>query len=341
MYPQAPKNLLIENANDRLQNSVDRIANAAGFKIDINTLTEIKAQVTTQKFYEVAPSGFMPVVVGEGAWADELLTYRTGSVSDPFESGLLAQGSSGAARDSMAETQIEGVKVPVKYWKRAFAYNLVELNQATRSGNWSLVEAKEEARFKSWQLGIQKVAFLGLQDTGVSGLLTQSDVTSNTSLITKTISSMNASEFQALLAGLFTSYNTNCNSTVMPDTFVIPTSDYLGLVSSVDETYPLKSRLERLVESGKLATMNQGFQVLPLAYSEAAKNADFLGSGSGLNRYIMYVRNDRQSLRMDVPVDYTQTITDTVSGFDYSSVAYGGFTGAKAYRPLEMLYFDY
>ena len=152
---------------------------------------------------------------------------------------------------------------------------------------------------------------------------------------------MNATEFQALLAGLFTTYNTNCNSTVFPDTFIIPTDDYLGLVSSVDETYPLKSRLERLVESGRLATMNADFQVLPLAYSEASKNADFLGSGSGLNRYVMYVRNDRQALRMDVPVDYTQSITDTISGFDYSSVAYAGFTGCKAYRPAQILYFDY
>jgi len=341
MYRQAPKGLLIENAVSRLQNDVNKIANASGFKVDIDTLTEIKAEVVKQKFYEVAPSSFMPVVVGEGAWADELLTYKSGSVSDPFESGLIAAGSSNAARDSMSETAIEALKVPVKYWKRAITYNLVELNQATRSGNWSLIEAKEEARFKSWQLGIQKIAFLGLDQPGVDGLLTQSDVTSNTALITKKISDMNASEFQALLAGLFGAYNVNSDSTAMPDTFVIPTDDYLGLVSSVDETYPLKSRLERLSEAGKLATMNPSFEVVPLAYAQAAKNAEFLGGGSGLNRYILYIRSDRQSLRMDVPVDYTQTITDTVSGFDYSSVAYGGFTGCKAYRPAEMLYFDY
>lgn len=341
MYRQAPKGLLIENAVTRLQNDVNKIANASGFKVDIDTLTEIKAQVTTQKFYEVAPSSFMPVVVGEGAWADELLTYKSGSVSDPFESGLLAAGASGPSRDSMAETAIEALKVPVKYWKRALSYNLVELNQATRSGNWSLISAKEEARFKSWQLGIQKVAFLGLEHQAVDGLLTQSDVTSNTSLITKKISEMNASEFQALLAGLFGAYNVNSDATAMPDTFVLPTEDYLGLVSSVDETYPLKSRLERLSEAGKLATMNPSFEVVPLAYAQADKNSAFLGGGSGLNRYILYIRSDRQSLRMDIPVDYTQTITDTVSGFDYSSVAYGGFTGCKAYRPAEMLYFDY
>lgn len=335
------KGLLIENAKDRLQKDVNKIANASGFKVDIDTLTEIKAEVVKQKFYEVAPSGFMPVVVGEGAWSDELLTYKSGSVADPFEAGLIAAGSSNAARDSMSETAVEAVKVPVKYWKRAFTYNLVELNQASRSGNWSLVEAKEEARFKSWQLGIQKVAFLGLSDVGVSGLLTQADVTSNTSLITKKISDMNASEFQALLAGLFGAYNVNADSTAMPDTFVLPTDDYLGLVSSIDETYPLKSRLERLSEAGKLATMNPAFEIMPLAYAQADKNSEFLGSGSGLSRYILYRRSDRQSLRMDVPVDYTQTITDTVSGFDYSSVAYGGFTGCKAYRPKEMLYFDF
>ena len=335
MYRHTPKGFLVENAVERLQNDVDKIANANGFKVDITTLTEIKAEVTKQKFYEVAPSSFMPVVVGEGAFSDELLTYKSGSVSDPFEAGLIAAGATGTARDSMSETAIEALKVPVKYWKRAIAYNLIELNQATRSGNWSLIEAKEEARFKSWQLGIQKIAFLGLEQEGVDGLLTQSDVTSNTSLITKKISSMNASEFQALLAGLFTAYNVNSDSTCMPDTFAVPTDDYLGLVSSVDETYPLKSRLERLSEAGKLATMNPAFEIMPLAYAQKDK------SGLGVDRYVLYVRSDRQSLRMDIPVDYTQTITDTVSGFDYSSVAYGGFTGCKSYRPKEMLYLDF
>ena len=112
MYAQAPRELLIQNAKKRLQANVDKIANAAGFKVDITTLTDIKAEVTQQKFYQVAPSDFMPVVVGEGAWADELLTYKAGSVSDQFEAGLISAGAPSMARDSMVETEIEAIKIP-------------------------------------------------------------------------------------------------------------------------------------------------------------------------------------------------------------------------------------
>ena len=44
---------------------------------------------------------------------------------------------------------------------------------------------------------------------------------------------------------------------------------------------------------------------------------------------------------MDIPNDYTTTLQDTIEGFTYSSAAYATFTGAKAYRPKEMLYFDW
>jgi hypothetical protein len=58
------------------------------------------------------------------------------------------------------------------------------------------------------------------------------------------------------------------------------------------------------------------------------------------NRYTL-LSYDEDSLRMDIPVDYTNTLQNTVNGFNFQSAAYGQFTGLKAYRPKEMLYFDW
>ena len=328
---------MIENAVQGLQADANnsRILQNAGFDIDITTLTDVKTKTTEQIFYTVKPSDFMTVTVGENAFADELLTYKTFSLGSDFEAGLIDAGSN-SGKAEKAETRIEGIRVPTKFWSNEINYNLIELAQASKSGNWSLIEAKERARVTNWQLGIQKVAFLGLSsNSGVKGLLNQTGVTSNLTVITKKISTMTATEFQALLGNILSAHFANSNSTVLPDTFIIPTDDYLGLVNSTDEAFALKSRLTRLIEAFQQATQNPNFEIKSLAYAQKAQ------SGLGVDRYVLYRRSDDTSLRMDIPVDYTTTVTDTINGFDYSSRAYGQFSGLNTYRPEEMIYFDY
>jgi hypothetical protein len=334
------KEQLIQQSKDRLQNEADRLSNALGFKIDIDTLTGIKAKVTSQKFYEVKPSDYVPIIVGEHAFSEDILTYKDYSIGGDFEAGIV-QGSTNPSRTEKADAAIEGVTIPVVDWRKAVEYNLIELGKASKSGNWSLVEAKERARFKNWQLGIQKVAFLGLASRlDVDGLLTQSDVNSNTAIIPTFIKTMSTTQLGALVEGILAAYFANSNNTAMPTHFVIPTSDFLGLAAPTSETYWNGTKLAWITAMFQQLTMNPDFKILPLAYAQKAQNSDFLGSGSGLNRYVLY-RYDDESLRMDIPIDYTTTITDTINGFDYQSAAYGEFTGAKAYRPLEALYFDH
>jgi hypothetical protein len=321
----------IENAANKLNRE---IKNASGFDVDITTLTHIRAKVTEQKFYEVRPSDYMPVNVGEGGWNDFVLTYQSLSNSDDFEAGI-TNSNSANTKLAQSESEIRDIQVPVKLWAGATAYNIAELGAATESGNWSLIESKETARFKTWQLGLQRVAFLGLDIPGVLGLLTQPDVTVNTAIITKDISAMTATEFQAFLAAILGAYFDNSNSTTLPDTFIIPMDDFLGLGSAVDEVFNMKSRLQRIRESFIEMTGNEKFMVKGLAYAQQERN------NLTKNRYVLYRREDDTGLRLDVPLPYTTTIFDTVNGFQYQSAAYGRFTGCKTYRPAEMIYFDY
>lgn len=312
--------------------------NALGYEIDITSLTQLIKSVTEQKFYEVNFADYLPVVVGEGAWSAQLVKYRSFDTADDFETGVINTGTS-AARLASVDAAVEPVYVPVVNWAKEITYSIIDLQQASLSGNWDLVSSKEKARFRNWNLGLQKIAFWGSDTVSdVKGILTLSDVNSNTSLITKKMSAMNATEFQALLAGLLEAYRANGQRTVMPTHFIVPEDDYNGLGSSVDETYPLKSRLERLVESMKMMTRNPNFQVLPSAYAIKSVNAAITGLNK--NRYVL-LNYDEDSVRMDIPVNYTNTMQNTLNGFTFQNVGYGQFSGVKAYRPLEVLYFDW
>lgn len=334
------KEQLITNAVQRIKNSPDLIKfqNSTGFQVDIDTLVAIRKSVVTQKFYTLNGkkiSDYIPVAVGENAFASEILTWRSFVNADSFESGVVNGTESYIPRTPNADVAIDAVKVPTRYWVADLNYTLIQLGQAARAGNWGLIEEKEKARKKTWDLGIQRAAFLGLDnDSDIKGLLTQPDVTVNTVVIQKPISKMNATEFQQFLKDVVSVYFANTNYTQMPTHFIIPQSDYLGLGRSVDETYPLRSMLSRMYETFATITGNSDFKILPLVYSQKDKNI------MGVNRYVL-LNYDPDSILFEIPIDYTTTIQDTIQGFQYQGVSYGQFASFKAFRPAEMIYFDH
>lgn len=322
-----------------LQNKFNtELRNALGFEINITSLTTILKSVSEQKFFQVAPADFLPVVVGEGAWAQTITKYRDYSVGDKFGTGIL---NTGADHSRLAEVSsaIDAVNTPVSNWAKQISWSFMDVQIAARSGNWDIVSSKERSRKKNWDLGIQELAFWGLTDnSNVKGLLTLSGVTADTTTIPKFIKDMTNSEFQAFLSKLLQAYRANSLYISMPTHFIIPENDYNGLATSVDETYPLKSRLDRIVEALRLMTGNPNFKVLPLAYASKTVNAAITGLNK--NRYVL-LNYDQDTLRMDIPVDYTNTMQNTINGFHFQNVGYGQFTGVQLYRPLEILYLDH
>lgn len=312
--------------------------NALGYEIPISTLTAISKQIVEQKYFQIAPADYFPVRVGFGAWSKEILTYRDYSLAGDFETGIINTGASDS-KLAQADTGVDSVTVPIINWAKQINYSLFDLKLAAQSGNWDVVSSKERARKRNWDLGIQQIAFLGSKTVGaIKGLLTQSDVTANTVVITKYIKDMTEAEFQAFLRGVIEAYRVNAQRTTMPDRFIMPEADYNGCAVSVSESFPLKSKLERLLETFKLITQNAGFRILPNAYCDQVNNADVVGLNK--NRYVL-LRYDEDSIRMDIPVDYTNTLQNTINGFQFQNVGYGQFSGCKAYRPRETLYFDF
>ena len=68
--------------------------------------------------------------------------------------------------------------------------------------------------------------------------------------------------------------------------------------------------------------------------------ADMAQSGLAVQRYVL-LRKDADTLAMNIPVDYTSTLANSINGFNWQNAAYGQFTGVTVFLPKEVLYFDF
>lgn len=320
-----------------------RHANSLGYEIPITTLTQIMKKITEQKFFEVAPADYLPVRVGEGTWSTNLTTYRSFDIADQFETGIINTGGQNS-RLASADAGVDALNIKVYPWAKSIGWSIFDLEFAAKSGNWDVVSAKEKARKRNWDLGIQRIAFLGARgNNGVGGsclgLLNQAGITVNTTVIQKKISSMTTTELKTFTAAIIDAYRENCARTAWPTHFIIPESDYNGLASQASPDFPIKSTLQLLEEMFQVITKKPGFKILPLAYADANYHTD-VAAIAGKQVYTL-LNYDEESVRMDIPLDYTNTLANSVDNFSFQNVGYGQYTGVLAYRPLEMLYFQY
>lgn len=327
------------NWSQRMVN--ERFGNALGYEVSITTLTQIVKKVSQQKLYEIAPADYLPIRVGEGTWSSNLTTYRSFDIADEFESGIINTGASNT-RQSIGDAGVDALNIKVNNWAKQVGWSIFDLEQAAKSGNWDLVAAKEKSRKRNWDLGIQRVAFLGArgqnsQGGPVQGLLTQAGVFQDTTLITKKISTMSYTELAAFQQAVIQRYRANCNYTAFPTHFVMPESDYNGLVVQSSPEFPLKSMLALLEEGFKIICKNPNFKILPLAYADVANAGGALPSAFATGIYVL-LNYDEESVRMDIPLQYTNTLANSLDNFMFQNSGYGQFTGVLAYRPAEMYY---
>ena len=315
--------------------------NALGVDIPITTMTTITKKVTMQKFFTVpgGPIAYLPMREGQGAWSDQLLTYVQMMIADNMETGWVDMGSSGP-RLAEVNTGVQGVFAPTKVWAKQLTWTIAQVEAAAKAGNWNLIESLEKARKKNYDLGIQRLAFLGARGANGTtgnffGLLNQPAtlVNVNTTLITGLINAMNTTAFQTFVAGLLQAYRVNNNYTAYPTHFIIPEDDYNGLQAPVSPTFANISFFNYLETAMKAGI--PGFQkILPCAYAIPANNP----AGKHIYTLLNY---DEESLRMDVPVGYTTTVANSLNGFQLQNVGYCQVTGVVPYRPAEMLYFQF
>jgi len=314
--------------------------NSIGVDQSITTLTSILPTIIDTKYYQLPLADFVNISVGQGnPFVSTLYNWSTQIVGGGFESGNIDMASNKANTESDSIV-LEPITRDVMSWKKDVNYNIFQektFSQGTQ--NMDFIAELYKGRKKEYDLGIQELLFFGLQtNTKYKGLLTLSGVTANTALITKKLSDMTTAEFAAFIGSLLSVYQTNNDYTAMPNRFVIPADDYVGLTKFTSEIYPVAGSTRLEVLTNCIKTFAPDFKVLGSAYNIKAKNAAV--SGLNKNRYVLY-NNASDTIAMDIPVDFTVTLPGTTNGFDYTSAAYSRYTGLTAFRPLEVMYFDF
>ena len=305
-----------------------------GFNRHISVLTAIRPKILEQKFFEISIADYIPIVVGEDAWSDSILFQNSIYTGSDFEQSLVGYSAS----DQLLATSNVGLvsqTVPVMPFANTTGWTIHELNTYARGTGNSLLEQKSKSQKKVWDLGIQKVAFIGLlSNPNVTGLLNNPFVTNDTVTIPKKISAMTAKEFNTFLKSVLAKYYQNSGSTdASPNRFVIPMSDYLGLVEPYSESES-KARITLMYDAFKMATGRKDFEIKGVAYGDSNNN------GLGVNRYVMYNTND-ETLQMDIPVPFQFLAPETSNNFSMNQVAVGQFTGVTVRRPQQVLYFSH
>ena len=305
----------------------------AGFQYARTTLSFIRSKVLKQKFYEIDISEYLPVDMGEAAWADEIVQNATFFTGGDFFKGDVELGG---GKHPQVDTGITPIRMPVRNWAYEMHWTISEVALAAQANKWDVVESKLAALKKTWDLGIQKLAFLGRPgDTVMTGLMNNAVVTLNTSVVPVAISAMSTAQFSTFVGAVLAAYANNSNSTAFPDTFVMPMSDYLGLGVPVSQTYPNVTQLAYLLDTFKKMTGNEKFVIKPLAYAEAAKS----GGAFAKNRSALY-RNDPDTLSLSIPVQFTMPEPRTVDSYTWTQLAYGQYSGVLINRPREVLLFE-
>lgn len=298
----------------------------------ITQISYISDQVIKQKFYEIPVADYMRVVVGEGSWSDQILFNLELSSGGDFETGFINQGQSNGQL-AKVEAGLDSISVPTITYAKKISWSIPEVSQALLAGRWDVVEAKARALAKNWQLGVQKTAFLGIKGNPLmTGLLNNPKVTNNTTIITKPLSSMTTEEFNDFVSKILGEYNQNSQSSELPNRFIIPQSDYLGLGKAYSDLNSTP-RIQ-ILEDGFKKMIGDDFKILRLVYGDKQYN------NLGVNRYVLY-RDDIETLRMDIPVDFTFSEANTSDGFYTDQVGYGQLTATNIFRPQEVEYFSF
>lgn len=328
----------VEKAAEELFNSAElstisrnqELLNSTGFgDIDLTLLTVLERNISEQKFYTVDPTKFVPFDTTTGGMADYITVLRSYQNIDADLSSWERGNDTDNARRGQVSVKVESVPLKVHNLDKMISYSLLELRQAQQTGIWNIVTEKELARKRDYDLAIQKAVLAG--DDNHKGLLNQTDVTTDATILPKKISQMNSTEFKTFLSTVFGNFYSKTGMTALPDTLVMPVSDFMGLGVAVDEQYPVFTTMKkRLEDVFKEVTGNTNATILPLAYCEAAQQG-------GANKYVLY-RRDFDTLRVYQPVQYNVVQGATVDGINYQNTAWARISDVFVNRPKEMLY---
>jgi len=286
-----------------------------------------------------------PLETGIAPFAPSRVTPKTFAGIQNPESGLISTVNKGQYNE--VDVALGNVIIEREFWAKQISYNFLQQSQMGYLGasGFDYVEAKLDVLGDDYQQFVEKIFHYGFSKRDNTGLLTSTEVTTNTSLITKKLSAMTSAEFNTFIANVISVYQSNQIIGGMPDTFYIPQSDYNGLVQQMSEDFPIKTKLQVLKEAMIDITQNPNFKILRSFYLQKnfAANARFAKANGNApivyDRYMLF-KSTKDRVAFDMPIAFTLLGTGTMNQFDYIQLGYSQIGKVFFKRPADAIYFD-
>lgn len=223
------------------------------------------------------------------------------------------------------------VYLPLLISENGFQYDIDEIAAAQES-NTSLDSEKAASVLEAYEEMINRVAFVGQSDLGLTGLANNANVDINTDM-GATFAAATSEQRVTFFANLCGDVYTGSENTIMPDTLVIPSNEYVELGSKTYSNSGVvtdKSELEML--QTRLNGMYQNVKIVSSLELEAQ-------GAAGVQRAVAYANNARVLyFEETLPVEY-QPIQRINNIFKVPTFAKVG--GVFIRRPYGIQYGDY
>jgi hypothetical protein len=223
------------------------------------------------------------------------------------------------------------VYLPLLVSENGFQYDIDEI-AASMESNTSLDSEKAAAVLEAYEEMINRVAFVGQSDLGLTGLANNANVDILTDM-GATFAAATSEQRVTFYAGLCSNVWTNSKNTVTPDTLVIPSAEYTamgektysntGVVTDKSELDMLQTRLNGLFGNVKIVS-----------------SLELEGQGAaGVQRAVAFANNARVLyFEETLPVEY-QPVQRENNMFKVPTFAKVG--GVFIRRPYGIQYGDY
>lgn len=304
--------------------------NNPGVEQTITTTTQIMGKVNETVYYELDGqklSDFVPIEVGYGAFSTKILQAAVTASGTDFKSCLIAPQGGRLKLDGYTEIEVGTQEFPNNFFRDTYSISKEGAEIASRAMiPFDLLQQKEKARRKKFDLGLQDAWFNGLDDGKSYGLLNQPGAVVNTSFMTASIADMTDAQWQTWLSAIRALYNTLTSATANFTRLCIPQSDYFAL-DRVFGQFGMTRRqlLDEILKAN-------GAKLVYTTYNETA------GTGGG-KRYALY-KYDPDYIQGFLPLEYTPSPLYPQGAFDLISNCMAQFVTPQLKRTNTLLYLD-
>jgi hypothetical protein len=282
-------------------------------------LEQMRTRVYETQYTELKARRYLPVATDIDTGAETFSYEQTDEVG-------VAQIITNYANDLPSVTsRTEKIVHQIVALGDSFEYSIQDLRRAAFSGV-PLDARKAKAARNAYERGLDALAARGNAAANIGGFVNAANVSISTPAAAGVWSGKTGPQILADLNKLVNEYIVANKETILPDTLLLPTAQYLTLTQTQMDTQNSRTVLEAFRASNPMVTMVDSWNVFDLA-------------GAGPSDRIVLYKRDPEILELVIPQEF-EVFAPEPRNLAFIVNCHGRTAGTCIYRPLGIRYMD-